>query len=72
MRIANLVAFIILVLSGIITLIDGLFGVGIMLQLALTADIVAKIVYVLIGLSAVWLVFSAVYNKGLSFNVNAD
>lgn len=71
MRLANLVAFIILVLSGLILFMDGLFGVGLMLSID-SINILGTIVYVLIGLSAIWLVFSAVYNKGLSFNINAD
>lgn len=72
MRIANLVAFIILVLSGIITLIDGLFSeVGIMASIV-GINILGTVVYILIGLSAVWLIFSAIYNKGLSFYTNAD
>ncbi|MDD2227668.1 MAG: DUF378 domain-containing protein [Clostridia bacterium] len=63
MKIANLVAFIILVLAGIVVLLDGLFGVGIMLSIA-GISILSEVVYILIGLSAIWLIFVAIANKG--------
>ncbi|MDD4408684.1 MAG: DUF378 domain-containing protein [Clostridia bacterium] len=63
MKIANLVAFVILVLTGIVLLLDGLFVVGIMLSIA-GISILSEVVYILIGLSAIWLIFVAIANKG--------
>jgi len=63
MKIANLVAFVILVLTGIVLLLDGLFVMGIMLEVA-GISILSEVVYILIGLSAIWLIFVAIANKG--------
>jgi len=71
MKIANWVALIILAIVGINLLIDGIFVYNFVGVILGAGTIWITIFDVLAGLSAIWLVFSAVYNKSISFT-NAD
>ena len=66
MRILNLVAFILLVIGGINWLLVGLFGFD-LVAWAFGISIFSSIIYVIIGLSALWLIFSAIRARRISF-----
>lgn len=66
MRILNLVAFILLVIGGINWLLVGLFGFD-LVAWAFGISIISSIIYVIIGLSALWLIFSAIRARRISF-----
>lgn len=66
MRILNLIAFILLVIGGLNWLLVGLFGFD-LVAWAFGATIISSIIYVLVGLSALWLIFSAIRARRISF-----
>lgn len=72
MRIANWVAMIILAIAGINLLIEGIFAYNFVNAVLVAGSIWTLIFGILAGLSAIWLIFSAIYNKGISFTSNAD
>ena len=66
MRILNLVAFILLVIGGLNWLLVGLFGFD-LVAWAFGVSIISSIIFVLVGLSALWLIFSAIRAHRISF-----
>lgn len=69
--ILNIVALIILTIISLNMLVYGIFEYNFFAQvlgLGLDLSIWDRIVYILAGLSALWLVFSAFYNKGITFS----
>lgn len=73
MKIANLVALIILSIIGLNLLIVGIFSYNVLAQLLGEGlGVLTRMVYILAGLSAIWLIFSAIYNKGISFMSKAE
>lgn len=55
MKALHIIAFILLVIGGLNWLLVGLFNLDVVMYLGVT---VAKIVYILVGLSALWLIFT--------------
>lgn len=58
MRVANIIAWIILIIGGINWLLVGLFSWNLVGAIFGGVDLLARIIYVLVGLSAIWLLFS--------------
>lgn len=68
MKIANIVAFIILAIGGLNWLVLGIFGTDFVALIAgsqLAA--LSRIVYILVGLSTLYLIFIAVAYRAISF-----
>ena len=66
-KILNLIAFILLVIGGLAWLIIGLMDYNIIQAIFFNNNIVMRIVYSLVGLSSLWLLFSAVYSGQILF-----
>lgn len=64
MKIANLVAWIILLIGGFNWLLVGLFGFNLVTFVFGTVDILARIIYCLVGISAIWLLISPIAYHG--------
>ena len=61
MRIVNLIAFILLGIGGINWFVIGVSGFDIVAGIFGTLSIVSRIIYILVGLSAIWLVISTIF-----------
>jgi uncharacterized protein len=66
-RTINLIAFILLIIGGIAWLTLGLFNGNIVMAIAFNNIIVARVIYTLVGLSSLWLLFSAAYTGHIGF-----
>lgn len=64
MKIANIIAWILLVIGGINWLIIGIFSVNVVGLLVGEITILMRIVYILVGISALWILFSPFFEKG--------
>ena len=60
MRIANIIAWIFLVIGGINWLLVGLFSWNMVGMIFAGVTIIARIIYCLVGLSAIWLIISPI------------
>lgn len=70
MKIANIITFILLVIGGLNWLSLGIFGVDFVSVITGSqTDIISRIIYIIVGISALWLIFSAIYNKGIRMDV---
>ena len=58
MKTIHIIAFILLVVGGLNWLLVGAFGFDLVAAIFGAASVVAKIVYVLVGLSALWEIFT--------------
>ena len=68
MKIANIIAFILLVIGGINWLLIGIFGFDVVAAVfGAGLSIVASIIYILVGLSAIYLICIALYRHRISF-----
>ncbi|MDD4816172.1 MAG: DUF378 domain-containing protein [Clostridia bacterium] len=68
MKIANLVAFVILIIGGLNWLLVGALQFDVVAELlGGTAAIISRIIYILVGISALWLTFVAIYNRSINF-----
>lgn len=66
-RILNLVAFILLIIGGIAWLTLGLFNGNIVMAISFNNVIIARIIYSIVGISSLWLLFSAAYTGHIGF-----
>lgn len=68
MRLANIIAFVLLVIGGLNWLCVGVFSFDCVAWLfgAQTA-VLSRIVYILVGLSAIWLAIYACYARKIDF-----
>ncbi len=64
MRVANTIAWIILIIGGLNWLLVGLFSWNLVEAIFGTVPVLVSIVYSLVGLSALWLIFSPIYGQG--------
>lgn len=55
MKAMHMIAFILLAIGGLVWLIIGLFNVNVVMYLGAT---LARVVYILVGLSALWEIFT--------------
>lgn len=68
MKIANIIAFILLAIGGINWLLVGAFGFDVVAAVfGAGLSVVASIIYILVGLSALWLIFVAFYRQKIVF-----
>lgn len=68
MRIANLIAFILLVIGGLTWLLIGVFDFNLVAVIfGAELSVISRIIYILVGLSAIWLIFSACYARRINF-----
>ncbi len=64
MRVINIIAWILLIIGGINWLLVGLFGFNLVDAIFGSIPVLASIIYSLVGLSAIWLIFSPIYGHG--------
>lgn len=64
MKIANIIAWILLIIGGLNWLIIGIFSVNIVGLLVGEVAVLLRIVYILVGLSALWILFVPLIEKG--------
>lgn len=73
MRIANIITFILLVIGGINWLLIGIFSFDLVAAIfGSMASAGSRIIYILVGLSALWLIFSALVNRSIRFKVDNE
>lgn len=70
MRIANIIAFILLVIGGLNWLLVGIFDFDLVAAVFGELSAFARIIYILVGLSAIWLTISAIYRKAIIFTAD--
>lgn len=63
MRIANIIAWVILLIGGINWLLIGLFNWNLVSGI-FGASMISTIIYILVGLSAIWLLISPIIHRG--------
>jgi len=69
MKIANIIAFVILIIGGLNWLLVGALQFDVVVALFGTqAAILSRIIYILVGISALWLTFVAIYNRSIDFS----
>lgn len=64
MKIANFIAWILLLIGGINWLMMGIFSVNVIGMMFGSMSIVARILYCLVGLAAIWLIISPIMFNG--------
>ena len=72
MRIANIITFILLAIGGINWLLIGIFGFNLVDAIFGIGSVLSTIIYILVGLSALWLLIIALYKRRISFKVDDD
>ncbi len=60
MRTANLIAYILLLIGGIAWFIIGISGFNFVAAIFGTLSVVTRIIYILVGISAIWLIISPI------------
>ncbi len=65
MRIINLIAYILVIIGGINWFIIGVSGFDLVAGIFGTLSVVSRIIYILVGLSALWLIISPIVNRKL-------
>ena len=71
MRVLNIIAWILLVIGGLNWLLIGLFAFNLVTAITFGVGILASIIYILVGLSAIWL-FIAPISFGGRINLWRD
>lgn len=64
MIIANIIAYVLLLIGGLNWGLIGIFGFNLVSAIFGTGAF-ATIIYILVGISAIWLIISTIYNKKL-------
>lgn len=64
MKIANVIAWILLVIGGLNWLLVGAFSWNLVAGVFGPVSIITRIIYCLVGLSALWLIISPVMHRG--------
>lgn len=60
MKIANIIAYILLILGGIVWFIVGIAGFDIVAGIFGALSVMSRIIYILVGISAIWLIISPI------------
>lgn len=69
MKIANIVAFVILIIGGLNWLLIGALQIDVVsLLFGAQTAILSRIIFILVGISALWLMFVAIYNRSINFS----
>lgn len=71
-RIVNLIAFVLLLIGGINWLLIGLMNFNLVAVITPGLDVLARIIYSLVGVSAIWLVFASVWTKHIGFPTSKE
>lgn len=71
-KILNLIAFILLIVGGLAWLVIGLMDYNIIQALFFNNNVAMRVVYSLVGISSLWLLFSAAYSGQILFPWQAD
>ena len=66
-RIVNLIAFILLLIGGINWLLIGILDFNLVAVITPGMIVLARIIYSLVGVSALWLIFASVWTKHIGF-----
>ena len=64
MRVANCIAWVILLIGGINWLLVGLASWNLVAAIFGTAALFSRIIYILVGISAIWLLISPIIHRG--------
>ena len=64
MKIINLIAWLLLVVGGIAWLLVGAFSWNVVTALTANIEILYRVIYVLVGVSALWLIISPILSGG--------
>ncbi len=64
MRTANIIAWILLIIGGLNWLLVGLFAWNLVAAISFGVGAISTIIYVLVGLSAIWLLAAPFMNNG--------
>ena len=64
MKIINLIAWLLLVVGGIAWLLVGAFSWNIVTTLTANIEILYRVIYVLVGISALWLIIAPILSNG--------
>lgn len=64
MRLINIIAWILLVVGGLNWLFVGAFAWNLVGAITFGADLLARIIYILVGLSAIWLIIVPISDHG--------
>ena len=60
MRTINLIAYILLIIGGINWFVIGVSGFDVVAGIFGTLSVVSRIIYILVGISAIWLIISPI------------
>lgn len=71
-RIVNLIAFIILLIGGINWLTIGLFNFNFVSAISGSMMVITRIIYSLVGISAIWLIISSIWTRHIGFPVEIN
>ena len=64
MKVANCIAWVILLIGGINWLLIGLAGFNLVGAIFGSLSLISRIIYCLVGLSAIWLLISPIIHRG--------
>ena len=64
MKVMNVIAWVLLVVGGLAWLLIGAFSWNFVAALFGGMDMVSRIVYILVGISALWLIFAPILSNG--------
>lgn len=65
MRAFNIIAWIILLIGGLNWLLIGIFSFNLVTTICGGIDVLVRIIYILVGISALWLLISPMIHKGV-------
>lgn len=71
-RIANIITFIVLLIGGINWLSIGIFDFNLVTAISFGMIAISRIIYILVGISAIWLIISAIWTKHIGFPTNSE
>lgn len=71
-KITNLVAFILLVIGGLNWLLIGVFDFNLVAAITGGMVVLYRIIYSLVGVSALWLIISSIWTKHIGFPGNEE
>lgn len=71
-KITNLITFILLVVGGLNWLLIGIFDFNLVTTITGGLAVLSRIVYSLVGVSAIWLVVSSIWTKHIAFPTNEE
>ena len=64
MKVINIIAWVLLVVGGIAWLLVGAFSWNVVTALTANIEILYRVIYVLVGISALWLIIAPILSNG--------